>query len=139
MLFRTLLLSATVAALASVPTFAGAVVAASPAGANVTIDNYTFKPATITVPVGATVTWKNLDDDPHTATADDGSFNSKGLAQGDSFSFRFTKPGTYVYHCTVHPFMKATVVVKAPSGQTGSISNSAAVLRDPNAVIDEGN
>lgn len=81
----------------------------------VSIDNYAFKPATVTIPVGASVTWTNLDDDPHTATADNGAFDSKGLAKGDTFTFQFTKPGTYSYHCTVHPFMKATIIVQASS------------------------
>lgn len=81
---------------------------------HVTIENYTYKPAAITVSVGTTISWKNLDDDPHTVTANDGTFNSKGLAQGDVWSHRFDKPGTYAYHCTVHPMMQATVIVKEP-------------------------
>ena len=88
-------------------------VASAPLSARqITIENYTFKPATISVPAGTTITWKNLDDDPHTVTANDGSFNSKGLAQGDTWSHRFDKPGTYPYHCSVHPMMQATVIVK---------------------------
>lgn len=103
---------------------AGSVLAdtqASPtASAQVKIDNYTFKPATLTIAAGTTVTWKNLDDDPHTATATNGAFDSKGLAQGDTFSFRFTKPGTYTYHCTVHPFMQATIIVQPSTSDTTS-------------------
>ncbi|SRR5579872_251387 len=90
------------------------------ASAQVKIDNYTFKPATLTIAAGTTVTWKNLDDDPHTATAADGSFDSKGLAQGDTFSFRFTKPGTYAYHCTVHPFMQGTILVQPTTSDTSA-------------------
>jgi plastocyanin len=96
----------------AMPTLADKTVPTNTPAVQISIENYTFKPASVTIPVGATVTWKNLDDDPHTATADDGSFNSKGLAQGDTYSFTFTKPGTYQYHCSVHPFMKATVIVK---------------------------
>lgn len=92
--------------------------APTPPATQINIDNYTFKPPTLTISAGTTVTWKNLDDDPHTATADNGAFDSKGLAQGDTFSFRFTKPGTYSYHCSVHPFMKATIVVQASSSDT---------------------
>jgi plastocyanin len=91
----------------------------------VKIDNYAFLPASITVPVGTTVTWKNLDDDPHTATADDKTFDSKGLAQGDTFSFTFTKPGTYRYHCSVHPFMKATITVRQLPALTGTMRSTA--------------
>lgn len=78
----------------------------------VKIDNYTFKPATISVPVGTTVVWKNLDDEPHTVTEINKNFNSKGMAMGDTWSYRFTKPGKYTYYCTVHPFMKGTVTVE---------------------------
>jgi plastocyanin len=78
----------------------------------VLIDNYAYKNPTITIPRGTTVVFKDLDDDPHTVTAVDGSFDSKGLAQGDTFTFRFTKAGTYHYYCKVHPFMKGTVIVK---------------------------
>ena len=81
----------------------------------VNIDNYAFKQPTVTIVVGATVVWKNLDDDPHTVTAVDGSFDSKGLAQGDSFAYRFTKPGQYAYYCKVHPMMRGTVIVKETS------------------------
>jgi len=89
--------------------------AAQPAVANVTIEDYSFKAPSITVPVGTTVVWKNLDDDPHTVTAVDDSFDSKGLAQGDTFSHQFLKPGKYQYYCKVHPMMKGTVVVTGGS------------------------
>lgn len=78
----------------------------------VNIDNYAFKAPTVTIIVGSTVVWKNLDDDPHTVTAVDGSFDSKGLAQGDTFAYRFDKPGQYAYYCKVHPMMRGTVIVK---------------------------
>jgi plastocyanin len=81
----------------------------------VKIEGYSFKPATIGVPVGTTITWKNLDDDPHTVTANDGSFNSKGLAQGDSWSRKFDKPGRYTYHCAIHPVMQGVVIVRSQS------------------------
>jgi len=77
-----------------------------------TIENYAFKAPSITVTTGTTVVWKNLDDDPHTVTAVDGSFDSKGLAQGDTFSHLFSKPGTYPYYCKVHPMMRGTIIVK---------------------------
>jgi plastocyanin len=67
---------------------------------------------TLTVPVGATVTWKNLDEEPHTVTSTDGTFRSQALDEGDTFRFRFAKPGVYKYLCTVHPRMVASVTVK---------------------------
>jgi len=84
--------------------------AAKPA-ADIVIDNYAFKPAKVSVCAGQTVAWKNNDDDPHTVTAADASFESKGLGQGDSFSHEFPAAGTYAYFCKVHPYMKAVVVV----------------------------
>ena len=83
----------------------------TPVVASIAIQDYAFKPATITVAAGTKVVWTNHDDDPHTATADDGSFDSKGLGQGDSFGRVFTQPGRYPYHCAAHPFMKGVVIV----------------------------
>ena len=80
----------------------------------VTIDNYTFSPGTLTVPVGTTVTWTNRDFDVHTVTADDAppTFKSAGLDTDDSFSFTFNKAGTYSYHCSLHPHMTGKIVVQ---------------------------
>jgi plastocyanin len=77
----------------------------------VTIENFAFSPATLTVKAGATVTWTNKDQDPHTATARDKAFSSPTLNTGQSFSYTFKTPGSYAYLCTIHPFMTATVVV----------------------------
>jgi plastocyanin len=81
-------------------------------GATVVMKNFDFAPMAISVPVGATVTWKNLDGEPHTVVSVDGLFRSSALDQGDSFTFKFTKPGTYKYLCSIHPKMMATVTVK---------------------------
>jgi plastocyanin len=80
----------------------------------VTIDNFAFGPAAITVAPGTKVTWTNRDDEPHTvvSAADPRVFKSGALDTGDSFSFTFDKPGTYQYFCSIHPHMTATVVVK---------------------------
>jgi plastocyanin len=78
----------------------------------IAIEGFAFGPADITIPVGTTVTWTNNDGAPHTATADDGSFDSGNLSTGDSFSFTFDTPGTYTYHCNVHPNMTATITVE---------------------------
>ena len=83
-----------------------------PESRSAAIDNYAFKPPTITVCAGHAVTWTNKDDDPHTVTATDGAFDSKGLGQGDTFKRTFDKAGTYAYFCKAHPYMKGTVIVK---------------------------
>jgi plastocyanin len=81
-------------------------------GAAVTIDNFTFAPTPLTVSAGATVTWTNDDDIPHTVRAVDGSFHSKAMDTADSFSFTFSKPGVYNYFCSLHPKMVGQVIVK---------------------------
>ena len=80
----------------------------------VTIDNFSFTPATITVSAGTTVRWSNRDDIPHTVVSDDNgaTFKSKALDTDDNFAFTFSKPGTYSYFCSLHPKMKGQVVVK---------------------------
>lgn len=79
----------------------------------VKIDNFTFAPKDLTVPVGTSVKWVNRDDIPHTVVSDDkATFKSKALDTDDSFSYTFTKPGTYSYFCSIHPKMTAKVVVQ---------------------------
>jgi plastocyanin len=87
---------------------------ATPASAEVKIDNFSFAPATLTVAVGTTVTWTNRDDIPHTvvSTEEPKAFKSKVLDTDEKFSFTFSKAGTYPYFCSVHPKMTGTVVVK---------------------------
>ncbi len=84
----------------------------SAAEALVTIDNFSFTPATLTVPKGTKITWTNRDDIPHTVTsaATPRLFHSGPLDTGDSFSFTFDAPGTYKYFCALHPHMQGTVV-----------------------------
>ena len=84
----------------------------SAATAEVKIDNFSFGPQTVTVPVGATVTWTNRDDIPHTVVSTDGVFKSKVRDTDEKFSFTFTKAGTYPYYCSVHPKMTGRVVVQ---------------------------
>ena len=81
------------------------------AGTAVTIKGFAFNPASQTVAVGSTVTWTNQDSAGHTVTADDGSFGSKTIANGQTFSQTFSTAGTYTYHCAIHKTMTATVVV----------------------------
>lgn len=89
---------------------AGSVAAADGA---VTIAGFAFDPASITVRVGDSVTWRNEDSAPHTATADDGSFDTGNLGDGASASVTFQQAGTFGYLCTIHPSMRGTVVVQA--------------------------
>jgi plastocyanin len=81
----------------------------------VQITDSTFSPATLTIQVGDTVTWRNADDRPHTVTSNDGAFDSGNLDEGQGFSFTFAEPGTYTYRCDYHPDMQATIVVEAAS------------------------
>jgi plastocyanin len=92
---------------------------------SVMIMNYAFSPATLTVKVGDTVTWTNMDSAPHTVTVTSGpvKFNSGNLAQGQSFTYTFTEAGTYSYYCAVHPDMKASVTVVG-SGTPSSTPSS---------------
>jgi plastocyanin len=80
----------------------------------VIIDNFTFGPPELTVPVGATVTWVNRDDVPHTATstAKPRAFDSGTLDTDGTFTHRFTAPGTFQYFCAVHPRMTGRIIVK---------------------------
>lgn len=89
---------------------------ASPAGHavpvnSVTIHNFAFGPQIVSVKAGTTVHWTNRDTEAHTVTSNTGAFGSPVLKPGSSYSFTFTKPGTYSYHCTIHPFMTGKVVV----------------------------
>jgi plastocyanin len=78
----------------------------------VSIKNFAFDPPTLTVPVGTTVTWTNNDSTAHTATADDGSFQSGHIDPGQTFSFTFNTAGTFNYHCEIHPNMTASITVQ---------------------------
>lgn len=82
------------------------------AGTEIKVDNFTFAPDTLTIPVNSTVTWVNKDDLPHVIAANDGSFKSKALDTDQKFSFTFSKPGTYQYFCSIHPKMVGKVVVQ---------------------------
>ncbi|MGN6471531.1 MAG: cupredoxin domain-containing protein [Rhizobiaceae bacterium] len=77
----------------------------------VKIDNFSFAPATLVVRAGTTVTFENDDDIPHLVVASDGSFRSKALDTGDSYSFTAGKAGDYPYFCGLHPHMQGTIKV----------------------------
>ena len=80
--------------------------------AQVKIDNFVFSPNPLTVPVGSTIRWTNQDDIPHNVVSDDKSFKSKALDTDDTFTYSFTKPGTYTYFCSIHPKMTGKVIVQ---------------------------
>jgi plastocyanin len=74
--------------------------------------SFGFGPTTLTVKVGTTIIWKNVSSVPHTVTSDDGTtFDSGNVAVGGTFRFTFTTTGTYTYHCNIHPYMRATIIV----------------------------
>jgi len=83
-----------------------------PEATEVKIDNFSFGPAALTVPAGTTITWTNRDDIPHTVVSTDGVFKSKVLDTDEKFSFTFSKAGTYLYFCSIHPKMTGKVVVQ---------------------------
>ena len=97
----------------------------------VSIQDFFFSPANITVQPGTSVTWVNNGQAPHTVTATDpaGAFDSGTLQPGESFSFTFKQPGTYAYYCTIHPFIKGTVTV----GGGGEVSAMASASATPMA------
>jgi plastocyanin len=81
-------------------------------GNSVTIQNFAFNPASLTVTKGTQVTWTNNDSTNHTITSDSGAFASDQVAPGGTFSFTFNDAGTFPYHCSIHTSMKATVIVQ---------------------------
>ena len=82
------------------------------AATDVTIDNFSFTPRDLKVPVGATVVWTNHDDIPHTVVSTDKAFKSKVLDSDDKYSFTFANAGTFTYFCSIHPKMTAKVIVQ---------------------------
>jgi plastocyanin len=97
---------------------AGLVLAASAAQAvagrsvDVGIKEFKFTPAALEIPRGTTVKWVNHDEETHTITSTTGAFASSGLANDETFTQTFTRPGSYEYFCALHPKMRATVIVK---------------------------
>ncbi len=90
---------------------AAATTAPSSGGSSVSIANFAFSPQSLTVKVGTKVTWTNKDSVTHTVTANGGAFGQTVLSSS-TFSFTFTKAGTYSYHCAIHRNMTATIIVQ---------------------------
>jgi plastocyanin len=118
--------TAAAAAVAFALVTASAVLAADHA---VDIAGFAFSPGTITISVGDSVTWSNADAQSHTATADDGSFDTGTITSSTPKTVSFATAGTFAYHCKIHPAMTATVVVQdaatAPATDTASPEPSA--------------
>jgi plastocyanin len=87
---------------------------AVPTARQITIENFAFVPATVTVAAGTEIVWVNHDEDLHTVNsiATPTAFKSPPLDTGDKFAFVFTKPGHYRYFCSIHPHMVGTIIVK---------------------------
>jgi plastocyanin len=79
---------------------------------SIAISGNAFSPSELTIAVDDKVTWTNSDGVSHTATADDGTFDSGNLAKDDSYSYTFTTAGTFAYHCNIHASMTATITVE---------------------------
>ena len=93
--------------------FSACVARAADAPATIVLaKDFMFAPASLTVAAGSTVTWTNSDDEPHTVVSESGLFRSGALDTQESFSYRFDKPGTYRYACSIHPRMVGTIVVQ---------------------------
>ena len=101
----------------SAATESPAVVASVKPAATVHIRNFAYHENKVTIHAGQTVLFVNDDDDAHTVTAADKSYDSGGLDRGESWTRTFTKPGTYAYFCALHPYMKAVVVVLAAASK----------------------
>ena len=108
---RTFLTVVTVAALWLVA--ASSLSSAVPADSSqIVIKDFMFTPNSLTVKAGATVTWVNKDDEPHSVSSDTGLFRSGAVDTNETFSFKFDKPGTYHFTCAIHPRMVGTIVVQ---------------------------
>jgi plastocyanin len=114
---RSLLIAAALGAVSAAGIAPTILLAMAQNAGAVSIDNFTFNPATLRVKAGSTVTWTNKDDIPHGIASDGGAFaRSQALDTDESFSFTFTKSGTYKYFCYIHPHMVGTIVVEGATG-----------------------
>ena len=76
------------------------------------VKDFMFVPTSLTVKAGSTVTWANMDDEPHSVVSDTGLFRSGAMDTNEIFSFKFEQPGTYHFTCSIHPRMVGTIVVQ---------------------------
>ena len=102
----------TLVAMAVVCSMVPSPVPAAGTDGQVVIKDFMFTPDSLTVKAGATVTWANKDQEPHTVVSDIGLFRSGAVDTGETFSFKFEHPGTYHFTCSIHPRMVGTIVVE---------------------------
>ena len=99
-----------------------------PGASIVDIKGFSFQPNSLTVQVGTIVTWVNHDSVDHTITSDDVKFDSGNIMSGGEFKFTFSQPGTYSYHCSIHPSMTGAVTVTSDqkdNGQSAATNSNA--------------
>jgi len=111
---RALLVGGALVVSAAIPSAQGwrSAATAAPTPIEIGIADHAYRPGTIHVPVGATVTWQNRDEEVHTVTSTAQAFDSKAIDTGEHFDHTFTAPGTYAYFCALHPYMRAEIVVQ---------------------------
>jgi plastocyanin len=90
----------------------GSAAAETSDASQVVIKDFMFAPMELRIKAGSSVTWVNQDDEPHTVVGDAGLFRSGALDTAMAFTFRFDKPGTYQVFCSIHPQMKARIIVE---------------------------
>ena len=130
---RARFLAGTVVAIAAIASIGGgAVLAADHA---VAIAGFAFSPQDVTVTVGDTVTWTNSDATAHTATADDGSFDTGTIGANGTGTATFSTAGSFPYHCKIHSSMTGTITVEAAAGGSGSGSGATTPPSDTDPAI----
>jgi plastocyanin len=114
MSFKNMRISFAMMSLAAIGCLAtlGPTTAGAAEQAKIIIKDFMYAPMSLTVRSGTTVTWVNMDDEPHTVVSDTGLFRSGGLDTNETFSYTFDKQGSYRVTCSIHPRMVATVVVE---------------------------
>ena len=106
------LFAALVAVALSCLSMSASVTAGAPVDTQVVIKDFMFHPTNLTIKAGVTLTWVNRDEEPHTVTSDTGLFRSGAMDTNETFAFKFDKPGTYHFLCSIHPQMVGTIVVE---------------------------
>jgi plastocyanin len=82
----------------------------------VEIEDFAFHPSNISILQSATVLWENVDNTAHDARDDDKEWETPLIQKDGSASLNFNEPGTYTYHCSIHPYMKGTITVREVAG-----------------------
>ena len=126
---RARFIAGTVVAIAAIASIGGGVALA--ADHAVAIAGFAFSPKDVTVTVGDTVTWTNSDATAHTATADDGSFDTGTIGANGTGTATFSTAGSFPYHCKIHSSMTGTITVVAAAGGSGSGATSPPSDTDP--------